>query len=54
MLGGLHWDSAPVNRAWFGEEDIGRGMAIPEGKAPGLAGGGGDRDFIPGLEVQSQ
>ena len=42
-----------MSRAWFGAQDIGEGKAILEREAPGLTTGGGDRDFIPGLEVQS-
>ena len=42
-----------MSRAWFGAQDIGEGAVIPEGEAPGLMAGGRDRDFTPGLEVQS-
>ena len=37
----------------IGAEDISEGAAIPEWEAPGLMEGSGDRDFIPGLDVQS-
>ena len=53
MGGGLHWGGAPVSRAGFVAQDIGEGAAIPEWEAPGLTASDRDRDFIPGLEVQS-
>ena len=34
-VGGLHRGGAPVSRAWFGAQDIGKGTAIPEWDAPG-------------------
>ena len=41
---GLHWEGALL---------AGSGSAAPEEEAPGVKAGGGDRDFIPNLVVQS-
>ena len=53
MGGGLHWGSASVSQARFGAQEFGEGAAIPDGKAQGLTVGGGDHDFILGIDVQS-
>ena len=42
-----------MRRAGFGAQDVGKGAAVSEGEAPGLAAGGGYRDLVPGLNVQS-
>ena len=50
--GGWEEGGTPLSRASFGAQDIGECAAIPEWEAPALKAEGGDRDFIPGLEVQ--
>ena len=45
--------SAPLSRARIRAHNVGEGAVIPERESRGLTAGCGDRDFFPGLEVQS-
>ena len=46
-------EGAPLSRAQVRTQNNGGGAAIQEWEAPDLTAGVGDRDFIPGLEVQN-